>query len=277
MSQRVQRLVSAGVPLTDAFRAVMEEIIDNGPADLDTLTKCVEDVLRYKETRILNVAWPTWSDFTQDVVDQISGVDDDAKPTLMLVQGKYSALEFTHGAEYVAIDKPRITYTVWDEETRLKRDLDARMQMDLVRVKGDIQTLYDRYPGAEIRDQLKRTINEFSSLVRSLNGVTPAPEPEYEQEPQPLNPKMSRKGVRPRRHGVSQSVEGYAREFPEFWFTRDTIVDYWNQRHPDEPPLDPRTDTGAIRRELSVLTGRVLERRGGPREFQYRLAPHQYR
>jgi hypothetical protein len=171
-SQRATRLVSAGVPITDAFQAVVEEIIDNGPADFDTLNKRVQVAMFLKEKRILSAGWRTWDDFTRDILDQISGVDEEAVPTLSFIQDKWSVIEFTKGKAYLAIPRANVTYTVWDEETRLKRDTDARKQMDVRRLKGDVQQLLDRYDWDEPdRVQLKRNITSLSNMERRLGGV----------------------------------------------------------------------------------------------------------
>lgn len=184
-NQRVTRLVSAGVPITDAFQAVVEEIIDNGPANFDTLNKRVQSAMFLKEKRILSAGWRTWDDFTRDILDQISGADDESVPTLANVQGKWSAIEFTRGVTYTAIPKAGITYTVWDEETRLKRDTDARKQMDIRRLRGEVQQLIDRYDWDESdRTQLKRNVGSLSSMEKRLGNGTPAPQDDDEPEVQ---------------------------------------------------------------------------------------------
>jgi hypothetical protein len=126
-----------------------------------------------KEKRILSAGWRTWDGFTKDILDQISGVDDEAVPTLAEVQGKWSAIEFTRGVPYLAIPKAGVTYTVWDEATRLKRDTDARMQMDIKRLKGDAQAFLDRYPdaGDTIESHLKNIIGRYTTTERIISGV----------------------------------------------------------------------------------------------------------
>jgi hypothetical protein len=183
-SQRATRLVSAGVPITDAFQAVVEEIIDNGPADFDTLNKRVQTAMFLKEKRILSAGWRTWDDFTRDILDQISGVDEEAVPTLSFIQGRWSLIEFTKGKAYMAIPRANIMYTVWDEETRLKRDADARMQMDVKRLRGDVQQLVDRYDWPEAdRTQLKRNITSLHNIERRLGGVFTVPDEDDDDEP----------------------------------------------------------------------------------------------
>lgn len=171
-SQRATRLVSAGVPITDAFQAVVEEIIDNGPADFDTLNKRVQTAMFLKEKRILSAGWRTWDGFTHDILDQISGVDEESVPTLSKIQGLWSVIGFTKGQAYLALPKADIYYTVWDEETRLKRDTDARKQMDVKRLRGEVQLLLDRYDwDDDFRTQLKRNVGSFTSMEKRLSGA----------------------------------------------------------------------------------------------------------
>lgn len=179
-NQRVTRLVSAGVPITDAFQAVVEEIIDNGPADFDTLNKRVQAAMFLKEKRILSAGWRTWDDFTRDILDQITGSDEEAVPTLEKIQGLWTAPQFTRGVSYIAIPKAGVTYTVWDETTRLKRDTEARMRMDVKRLRGDVQQLLDRYDwDANDRTQLLGNVTRFKNIERRLGGA-----PVAEDEPQ---------------------------------------------------------------------------------------------
>ena len=172
-NQRVTRLVSAGVPITDAFQAVVEEIIDNGPTDFDTLNKRVQAAMFLKEKRILSAGWRTWDDFTRDILDQITGSDEEAVPTLEKIQGLWTAPQFTRGVSYIAIPKAGVTYTVWDEATRLKRDMDTRMQMDVKRLRGEVQQLLDRYEwDASDRTQLLGNVTRFKNIERRLGGDT---------------------------------------------------------------------------------------------------------
>jgi hypothetical protein len=225
-SQRATRLVSAGVPITDAFQAVVEEIIDNGPADFDTLNKRVQTAMFLKEKRILSAGWRTWEDFTHDILDQISGVDSEAVPTLVEIQGKWSAIEFTKGVAYQAIPRANVTYMVWDEATRLRRDTDARKQMDVKRLKGEVQQLLDRYDWDESdRTQLKRNISSLGNMERRLNGFAPVGEDDEVPEGAVKAPRGSKASDVP--VGPLGWARGWLRDHPGEWTGVTTLHDLY--------------------------------------------------
>jgi hypothetical protein len=267
MSQRVLRLTGVGVPITDAFRAVVEEIIDNGPADFDTLNKRVQSAMYLKEKRILSGAWRTWEDFTRDIVAQISGGtpgdNASAKRTLMLIADKYSAIEFTRGAEYVAIDQPRITYTVWDEETRHERDLDARDEMETVRLHSDVQRHLEtiRHPAA--LEYYRKAERALWRAQRVYKGHDEVPEPQQDEPDGTIHPAAPKK-----RTGLLEGTEQAYKQFAGRWFNATMVTAYWNVHHPDQEPLP--NSSGAITRKLKADTesGR-LTRRGTVGLYEY--------
>ena len=267
MSQRLVRLVGAGVPITDAFQAVVEEIIDNGPADFETLNKRVQNAMYLKEKRILSAGWRTWQDFTRDIVDQISGVDADAVPTLVQVQGKWTALEFTRGVPYIAIPQAKITYTVWDEETRLARDLDARDEMTTVRLHSDVQRQLETIQNPVALEYFKKAERALWRAQRVYKGHVPEvrESPEAEADDGTVTPRAPRK-----RTGLQEGTEAAYKQFADRWFTATMVTAYWNVHHPDQDPLP--NSSGAITRKLKADTesGR-LQRRGTVGSFEYHV------
>jgi len=77
VEQRIGRLVGDGktsgagaLPLPDAFRGAMEQILDNGYATFGELVKRVTDEMHSKERRILGI-WGSWDSFTIDIIEQL--------------------------------------------------------------------------------------------------------------------------------------------------------------------------------------------------------------
>lgn len=267
MSQRVLRLTGVGVSLTDAFQAVVEEVVDNGPADLDTLSKRVQSVMYLKEKKILSGAWREWIDFTRDIVAQISGGtpgdSESAKRTLTLIAGKYSAVEFTYGAEYVAIDTPRITYTVWDEETRHARDLDARDEMEAVRLHADVQRHLESIRNPVALEYFRKAERALWRAKRVYKGHVPEVTEVVAEPDGTVTPAAPKK-----RTGLLEGTEAAYRQFAGRWFTATMVTAYWNVHHPDQDPLP--NSSGAITRKLKADTesGR-LQRRGTVGLYEY--------
>jgi hypothetical protein len=263
MSQRVLRLTGVGVPITDAFQAVVEEIIDNGPADFDTLSKRIQSAMYLKEKKILSAGWRTWDDFARDIIDQISGVDSDAVPTLMKIQGKWTAIEFTKGVSYAAIPKADISYTVWDEETRHERDIDARDEMETVRLYADVQRHLEtiRNPVAlEYYKKAERALWRAKRVYKGHEDVPEARDPEPDGTVHPAAPK--------KRTGLLEGTEEAYKQFAGRWFNATMVTAYWNVHHPDQDPLP--NSSGAITRKLKADTenGR-LTRRGTVGLYEY--------
>jgi hypothetical protein len=78
VEQRIIRLVGDGkmsgsgaLPLSDAFRGAMEQILDEGYAPFADLVKRVTDEMHTKERRIIAL-WGSWDAFTADIIEQLS-------------------------------------------------------------------------------------------------------------------------------------------------------------------------------------------------------------
>ena len=59
-----------GLPLPDAFAAVLQYLLDSGPALQEVLTKKVMEALSFKEMRVLAI-WGSWEFFTDDIICQL--------------------------------------------------------------------------------------------------------------------------------------------------------------------------------------------------------------
>lgn len=259
MSQRVVRLVSAGVPISDAFQAAVEEIIDNGSASFDGLAKRIEEVMRFKETRLIReAAWRTWADFAADIVNQLLEVG-----TITFINDKYYAPEFVRGTEYAAIPNanPKVVYTVWDEKTRTQRDRDAMDLMDAVRIYADIEKVLDRgVSNDSALEYFKKAERAMLRVKSALRGG---------------GPQVPRREAAPRSHerkrtGMTSGTEDAYLEFAgrARWFTATNVVAYWNVHHPDQDPLP--NSSGSITRKLKTdyEAGR-LDRRGTAPGYEY--------
>lgn len=78
--ERILRLVGngqndvsggGGIPLPDAFRAVLRHLLDRGMTSVGELSRRVADELILREDRVLAV-WGSWEALTQDLVDQLA-------------------------------------------------------------------------------------------------------------------------------------------------------------------------------------------------------------
>lgn len=77
VEQRVSRLVGDGkvsgrgaLPLPDAFRGVMEEILDEGNVPFRNLVKRITDEMHTAERKII-AQWDSWDDFSADIIQQL--------------------------------------------------------------------------------------------------------------------------------------------------------------------------------------------------------------
>jgi hypothetical protein len=156
-----------GLPLPLAFGTVVEHLLDHHSATFDELEKLLAQWLAFKETRILSTAWRTWADFTHDILDQISGVDDDAVPILFERDGHYYVdAGFKSGVEYVAIKQTKTMFTVYNAADRIRRDKEARIRMDLKGGNADLHARLDKY--AKDSDIDPRVLDFIQSAHKSL-------------------------------------------------------------------------------------------------------------
>jgi hypothetical protein len=150
MSDEIVRLIGDGdrasggsVPLPDAFIAVTEELLDNGPATFKTLNGIVSDVLAYKETRILACAWRTWEDFTQDILTRLTAINVIEKNRFGLWE---VTDEFVPGRRYEAFPgRSSIGFTARDKATREVWNDNSGA---LLKLRPILTEIRERYPKA---------------------------------------------------------------------------------------------------------------------------------
>lgn len=151
MNTRVVRLVGngdttgGGLPLPVAFGAVVQELLDNGPASFRDLVAVVTASMSLKEARILGreSAWCTWDDFTRDILSQLSGVDGDAVRVITRVitclGDTYCLAPGFMSGVHLVIRSPKVYFTVWDKETRLEEEKRTRSLMNARRILADAE------------------------------------------------------------------------------------------------------------------------------------------
>lgn len=262
MSQRVFRLVSAGVPLSSAFQAAVEEIIDHGSATFEDILKRVEGVMRFKENRIIREAgWRTWTDFTLDILEQLLEVG-----TITWVNSRYYAPEFVRGVEYSAIPEanPKVMFVVWDEQTREQRDRDARDLMDAVRIYAEVEKVLERgVINQTALEYFKKAERALFRVKQALRGGTSEPDSDERGT-------VATKPHERVRTGLKTGTEAAYLEFAgrQVWFTATMVTSFWNAHNPDQDPLP--NSSGAITRKLKAdyVAGR-LDRRGTVGSYEY--------
>lgn len=135
-SSRLVRLVGdsgmasgGGLPLPDAFAAVVQELLDNGPSDEAHLTQVLAHVLDYKERRIM-AAWGTWERFAGDILAQLA----QSNIVTRALDRWYLGLGFADGERLVVIPERNIGITVYSRDERRRRNALTRARLDLKRV-----------------------------------------------------------------------------------------------------------------------------------------------
>jgi hypothetical protein len=177
MSSRIMRLTgdgTGGVPLADAFRVVVERLLDHGSARFSELQTLIQNELAYKETRIFSGFYKTWGDFTTDILDQISGIDDGRVPTIAVREGIYFLPGETAEGEHVAIRNPEIKYSVFREATRQANDRDAQYLMTVRSVLAEHERLeklaVDETVDPFVRDMVERATGSLTAAAKVLSG-----------------------------------------------------------------------------------------------------------
>lgn len=198
-SQRLLRLTSGGIPLPDAFGAVMTQLIDSGPQSREALTRTLFDTLHYKRKRILST-WDSWEDFSRDILAQLA----DAR----LVTSDREELYFLYpdtemGIRYNIIGEAKIGITLWDEKSRKTRDASSVLRMEVRRL---LEIHEDASPDARkylamAEGALSATLGEVQK-PRVIKGATVSKEDRGDPPPPEdiARAKYGLDGNRPRRN-----------------------------------------------------------------------------
>jgi hypothetical protein len=275
--QRRARLLAAGIALPDAFGTVVEELLDRSPeaATFPELERLLSQRLALKEARILNPPpWATWTDFTSDVLDQITiGTYDGNAPILSQINELYYlGPGFTPGQPYNAIPGTDVAlFTPYRKEQRNLRDRSAR---DLMTVKGVVADTERRlrsisaYTGgteqdAALRDITDRMLDVFSRettrIVQVLQGGKAEPR------------KAQRKGTVRSPGSVPAFIRSLLAANPGRWYSNKELGELWLKLHPE----DDGNDFGSVRRTTkNDHAAGLLERDGTSTVgLRYRVPP----
>lgn len=196
VEQRINRLVGDGklsgagaLPVSDAFRGAMEEILDNGKATYQEIVKRITDEMHSKERRVIGI-WGSWESLADDVLSQLlerklirpeHDPDDDLSQDRSWMTGMFWLL-----GEGVATQKsydviparqvrkatgnpeaPAFRVVLFDAETRYERDRDARALTAIRKLRNELERL-DR-----VDDQTAKILD---NLVAKIEGVKAAKE-----------------------------------------------------------------------------------------------------
>jgi len=238
----VDEMAGGGLPLPVIFRAVLGEILDNGPAGEERLHKVIEEAAFLKETRILAV-WADkggWEGFADDILHELheaglitGGPDFEWH----LVDG----FQTNHRYEVL----PRIWVSVIPVREREMRDRKAAAKIALSRLEA--QVTKDNLMTAELKEQF--------SKMHSLLAWEDRPEP----EPQP-GPAVSYERIRPKRaltQHMNQDVftSEYVLNNPG-WHTVPLLIEAYNRSEYRNKLIPDLTASGSIDRRLKLLVAR---------------------
>lgn len=114
-----------GIPLPPVFSAVVQELLDNGPASTERLQEIVTASAKLKEVRVVKI-WRSWERFTRAVLDQLT----DEK--IIEPEGDnywWLPPSFTPNKRYAVMGKWDIGFTAYDKVTRKDREDRAQVQI----------------------------------------------------------------------------------------------------------------------------------------------------
>ena len=221
-----------GLPLPDAFTAVLQELLDNGPGNDETMVKVIRNALSYKEKRVL-VTWTTWEDFARDVLAQLQEAGF-IEPTL----GKwYLGTRFVLRERMVVIPEKNIGVIIYPPEERKQLNAVTKVKLELRRTEARTAAwLTD----AGLDDTLVHTA--IDALVVALDG-----------EPAEM-PVVRRKKTDRRPTGVIAAfTEQYLLNAYPRRITSQEIASAFNEANPD--PERGKVKSGVIVQKLNKMRG----------------------
>ena len=236
-------MAGGGLPLPAVFRAVLGELLDNGPAGEEQLFKVIREAAFLKETRILAV-WADkggWDGFADDILHELheahlitGGPDFEWH----LVDG------FRTNHRYEVL--PRIRVSVIAARERETQNRKAAAKIGLSRL--EVQVVKDGLMTDEVKEQF-----------RKLHSLLEWEDKTAEPEPQP-GPAVSYERIRPKRsvtQHMNQDVftSEYVLSNPG-WHTVPLLIDAYNRSEYRNKLLPDLVASGSIDRRLKLLVAR---------------------
>jgi len=175
-----------GLPLQDAFTAVLQELLDHGPAAAGHLTGVTSAALSYKHARV-TATWKTWDDFTADILAQLAdaGLVTENEGKWMLT-GK-----FTPGRRHVIIPSVNIGVTVRRQAERTRINALSRMMIDTKAVESRLAQLdEDSLAIQGIRMHLRNAVQMLE--VELGDRIPPASARQRGPAPRPTSRELAR-------------------------------------------------------------------------------------
>lgn len=199
-SQRLVRLVGdsgtasgGGLPLPDVFTAVVQELLDNGPQEIEALVRVVEKSMSWKKERVF-ATWKTWYGFADDVLSQLQEAGL-IEPAL----GRwYLTLKFRAGRRLVVIPEKDIGIVVYGQDDRVRRDALTRARLDIKRVVAQLT-------GDGVKD---REIIEAVKVLLGLLGDNPDAEERRELKREALGERPTAEALAREKYGLDGGPTG---------------------------------------------------------------------
>lgn len=204
-SSRLVRLVGddgvasgGGLPLPDAFTAVVQELLDSGPKDEAHLTGLITRVLDYKERRIL-ATWGTWENFAGDILAQLA----QSHIITHALDKWYLGLGFADGERLIVIPERNIGITIYSREERRRRNALTRARLDLKRVIAQLDD--DGVADARIH----RHLHEAVQLLGEHDDVTGDSDHTIADDIMPASKRPSADEVARAKYGLGDIPAGF--------------------------------------------------------------------
>lgn len=178
-----------GLPLPLLFAAILNEILDYGPASHERLTEIASTTLAFKTSQVMST-WKSWDEFTRDVLDQMEAqgiLTSDGytwTPGDGLVTDTY--LEVIPSRKWKGRKYPSDGVTVWEKEERDRRNRESHAEHEATSLVGNLRPPAPTHV-SELRESAARVGHLYPVLVdqhgRILDGAhRKAADPNWEEK-----------------------------------------------------------------------------------------------
>lgn len=227
-----------GLALSGAFREILTDLLERGPADDAGIMKILRKELGYKSERIIS-QWGSWDVFAGDMIT-IMELNGYVRP----LGGLWAATEkIVPATELVIVREDTVrnghrscrtvSTTVYPPQLRKDRELMSKIQLLLnTKVLG----LLDEASDNEVLQRVKRDLAGVARRLHdALNGEPPkAAPPARLPDPDAVFPAgtVEDQEQRGRRRNMGQAA--WYREWIKTagWHTQADALDMWNATHP---------------------------------------------